>query len=235
MDVARELLVEQARKPSWKGLVLADRQHAGRGRQGRTWASAGGAFIATYIFGVEGGAESLSGYSLACGVALCRSLSKIQAPVQLKWPNDLVTQQGDTLRKIGGILIEVEAKSGAQWVLVGVGLNLLNPPPEFERSASCVSAVRGVVTNVEDLLAPVSTEFASMHEKFVSAGGFKAFAKEWQEASCFRSGSTVVGVDGGSGEVRGVYETVDPSGALVLKVGEERRRFLSGHVSSLSL
>lgn len=235
MDVAREMIGVHALDSAWTGLVLADRQCAGRGRQGRVWHSPGGALLATFIFCVEGGPGVLSGYSLACGVALHKALGSIQTHISLKWPNDLVVAAADGLKKLGGILIEVEPNRGFHCVLVGVGINVTRPPQDLARIATSVADVRGIETSLEEVLLPTTREFIHMHHRFVSQDGFGGFSEEWGSASCFRPGVTTIGIDAGLGEVTGTYEGIEPSGALVLRVGGERRQFISGHITSLSM
>ncbi len=235
MDVARELIAEHAVDSAWTGLVLADQQLAGRGRQGRVWHSPGGALLATFIFCVEGGPSMLSGYSLACGVALYKALASIQACISLKWPNDLVVVGADGLKKLGGILIEVEPNRGFHCVLVGVGINVARPPQDLAGIATSVTDIRGIGTSAQEVLLPTSREFVHMHHRFVSQEGFGCFSQEWSSASCFRPGVTTIGIDTGLGEMTGTYEGIESSGALVLRVGGERRQFISGHITSLSM
>src|SRR5690606_2530374 len=124
-------------------LLIAERQTAGRGRQGRPWQAQAGDSL-TFSLGlplqldaVPGGGSALS---LAVGLALAEGLdaglrrladaSDDDTPlVHLKWPNDLWWQG----RKLGGILIEATTSPGLpahlRWVVIGVGLNL-RPLPE---------------------------------------------------------------------------------------------------------
>lgn len=234
MDVARELASLSASDASWSGLVVAKRQHAGRGRQGRSWQSAGGALLATYIFCLDGGPARLSGYSLACGVALRRALWSLDTPIQLKWPNDLVVSVEGRLKKLGGILIEVEPVKDFHCVLVGVGINVMSVPAELADTATSVTDIRDRTSTVDEVLIPVSREFIAMHRRFVETGGFIAFVEEWSRASCFRQGQTTIGIDVGSGEVVGVYDGVEETGALVLRVEGQRLQFVSGHITSIS-
>ncbi len=235
MDVARELIATHAVDPTWSGLVLADQQRTGRGRQGRVWHSPCGALLATFIFCVQGGPGALSGYSLACGVALHKALASINASISLKWPNDLVVTAEDGLKKLGGILIEVEPNRGFHSVLVGVGINVASPPQDLAGIATSVADVRGVETSVDEVLLPTSREFLRMHRRFISEDGFGGFSQEWTAASCFRFGVTTIGIDTGLGEISGVYEGIDHSGALILRVEGESRQFISGHITSIAM
>jgi biotin-[acetyl-CoA-carboxylase] ligase BirA-like protein len=234
MDVARSLLVEGS-APKERGVVVAEQQLAGRGRQGRSWFAAEGAFIATFIFGYEGSVATLSGYSLAVGVALGDALQRLGVPVRLKWPNDLVVCFGNNLRKLGGILIEIEEVRGHRYVLVGIGINVESLPAEVEDIAVGVAQLRSPPLSARQLLAPFASSLLAMHEQFVQAGGLGAFVERWRHLSCFRQGETTLGVDVGSDVVEGVYSGIDPSGALVLQANDQQRLIHSGHLVRISI
>ena len=79
------------------GSVLAvELQTAGRGRMGRNWhSSLGTALTFSLLWRFDCGLNALSGLSLGAGVAVVRALKKLGAQgVQLKWPNDILTEQG---------------------------------------------------------------------------------------------------------------------------------------------
>ena len=79
MDVARELTQRVAGIEGGIGLVCADRQTAGRGRQGRAWSGAGNSFMGTFLLSTRGGAHQLSGYSLAVGCAVTSALGRFKS------------------------------------------------------------------------------------------------------------------------------------------------------------
>lgn len=234
MDVARSLLVEGFNADR-SGVVVADQQLAGRGRQGRSWFAADGAFMATFIFGYRGSVAALSGYSLAVGVALAEALQKLDVPVQLKWPNDLVVCSESNLRKLGGILIEIEEVRGHRYVLVGVGINVESLPAEVEDIAVGIAALRNPPLSVHQLIGPLASSLLAMHDQFVQGGGLVAFVDRWRGLSCFRQGKTTLGVDLGSEVVEGVYAGIEPSGALLLQVGDAQRLIHSGHLVRISI
>jgi BirA family biotin operon repressor/biotin-[acetyl-CoA-carboxylase] ligase len=88
-------------------LLVAERQSAGRGRQGRAWLGEIGDAL-TFSIGLPYQPNNWSGLSL---------------DVQLKWPNDLWRQQ----RKLGGILIEAASQGAQSYAVIGVGLNVRKP------------------------------------------------------------------------------------------------------------
>ena len=120
------------RNTSQRGVdaLLAERQTGGRGRRGRTWASPLAAHLYLSVarhFG--GGLARLGGLSLVAGIAAAEALHALGHPaVRLKWPNDLVVDDGATLRKLGGLLVEGGGEHGGPVrAVVGLGLNVRMP------------------------------------------------------------------------------------------------------------
>ena len=104
-------------------VCLAEAQTAGRGRHGRKWVSPYGASLyLSYFWRFAAGYQAISGLSLAVGVAITETLSEVGVKdVQLKWPNDLYSQN----RKLAGVLVEVEGQMGAACdCIIGIGLNI---------------------------------------------------------------------------------------------------------------
>ena len=129
IDSSNSELMRRARQgQSAPLLLLAERQHAGRGRMDRVWHShtdAQGADHAqaslTFSLGLAVQRRDLSGLSLAVGLAIAQAL---HPEIGLKWPNDLWWRG----RKLGGILIETASLGPQRYCVIGIGLNLLEPP-----------------------------------------------------------------------------------------------------------
>jgi len=109
-------------------LVLSDEQTAGRGRQGRSWASARGAGIWLTLVERPEDPLALEVMSLRCGLYAAEALDALAgAPVGVKWPNDLYVRG----RKLAGVLIETRWRgTSPEWVSIGFGLNVAPPPIE---------------------------------------------------------------------------------------------------------
>lgn len=238
MDAARELLQhEPPATASWCAVVAADEQTAGRGRQGRAWVTTSGAFMATYLFATEVPVAAFAGYSLAVGVAVSSALERYGVYSKLKWPNDIVVvTPEDKVRKLGGILIEVQEVAGYRCILVGVGINTTRPPEEIRDVAVGIDDVGGVGLSAQDLLEPISSALLASHQFFVSEGGFRAVREAWMRRSCFVTDMTEIVIDLGEGQtLAGRFAGVDENGALVLNVNGRHQTVLSGHVTSLVL
>ena len=118
-----------------EGLVIwADRQSAGRGRQGRAWASPpGGLYASTILRPKETHAWVLG---LLMGMPVVKALRHFGVFAGLKYPNDAVYQD----RKIAGILSEGVYRREMYHVVVGIGVNtnvdLDRLPPDVQATAT---------------------------------------------------------------------------------------------------
>ena len=115
-------------------VILADRQGAGRGQFGRPWWSAAGRDL-TMTFAHPAPAlradTTPAHWSMVWAMSVREALAPFSAAeLQIKWPNDLLaaTPAGDWA-KLGGILVENHWQGGKlAGVLIGVGVNLAQPP-----------------------------------------------------------------------------------------------------------
>lgn len=238
MDLARDLVHQHPpRSPAWCAVVMADEQTAGRGRQGRTWTTSAGALMATYVFASDAPVSALAGYSLAVGVALAQALEVYGVRVQLKWPNDIVVvDDRRTLKKLGGVLVEVQELAPYRCILIGVGINTRKVPEELRATAVSMEQMGATSVAAVDLVSPLGSALQAMHQRFIAEGGFAAVRGEWIERSCFVAGQSELVVDLGDGEkVSGRFATVDPTGALVLDITGSFHTLLSGHITSYTL
>ena len=111
------------------GVVLVtDLQTAGRGRLDRQWeAPAGTSAMFSVVLHPDGPDHEWGILPLLAGVAVCEALEFVTGVrASLKWPNDLVIRDEDAPSgrggKVGGILAERDAETGA--IILGVGLNV---------------------------------------------------------------------------------------------------------------
>lgn len=148
MDAVHELA--QGGAPAGTA-VVAQVQTAGRGSRGRTWTSPrGGLWLSVLARPASAGLEVLS---LRAGLTVAERLDDLGAEtyVRLKWPNDLMVGE----RKVGGILCEARWQGAAlAWVVIGLGLNVANPPPsELEATATHLGSVHSSLV-ADDLVEP---------------------------------------------------------------------------------
>jgi BirA family transcriptional regulator, biotin operon repressor / biotin---[acetyl-CoA-carboxylase] ligase len=173
LDVAHELAACGAPAGT---LVVADSQTAGRGRMGRSWHSEPGAGVWMTMIERPAGPTAMETLSLRVGLAVAPALDPlVEAPVRLKWPNDLYVGSG----KLAGILIEARWREGRpEWVAIGLGINLRSPAGE-RRAAVRAGVSRDEV--LERIIPPIraaarmsgpltTTELARFAERDLAAG-----------------------------------------------------------------
>jgi BirA family biotin operon repressor/biotin-[acetyl-CoA-carboxylase] ligase len=133
MDTAHALAAAGA--PGWT-VVLADGQHAGRGRTGKAWHSAPGGGVWCTVLARDVPADALGVLSLRVGLALAGALAPLaDLPLWLKWPNDVLAAPAvhdrpdwTRLGKLAGVLVEARwRETRVEWVAIGVGVNLHRP------------------------------------------------------------------------------------------------------------
>jgi BirA family biotin operon repressor/biotin-[acetyl-CoA-carboxylase] ligase len=122
-------------------VVLTDRQTAGRGRNGRRWASESGQGIWMTVVERPNDPSAVDVLSLRLGLHAARALDRFApAPVRVKWPNDLYVGTA----KLAGILVEARWRSGRiDWVAIGIGVNV-RAPADVANAASLVPGAERV-------------------------------------------------------------------------------------------
>lgn len=119
-----DYLKERVHGLSDRTVVSADRQTAGRGRLGRTWASPPGGLYASLLLKPPPVPELAQRVSLLAAEILCGILGEGSVEACIKWPNDVLI--GD--RKIAGMLPEY-GTNPEPWFILGAGVNLVSAPP----------------------------------------------------------------------------------------------------------
>ena len=185
-------------------LLVAEHQSAGRGRQGRHWASEPGDAL-TFSLGMPYTPRDWSGLSLLAGLVAAQAL---HPDIRLKWPNDLWWQD----RKLAGILVEAASTGGHSHVVVGMGINV--------RPVQATQALRTPPAALQELLPDMTAPQALARMAGPLARALLDFATQgfapWQHAFDARDalkGRTVWTSDGQQGRALGV----DPLGALRLE------------------
>ncbi len=212
---------ERLHEGSW---LVADRQHAGRGRQGRPWLDAPGNFMGSTL--VHLGPEDPPPHSLSllAGLALYEMvLPRLPEPLalQLKWPNDLLLGGA----KMAGILLE---RTGGSAV-IGFGVNLAAAPNLPDRTAGHLAAT-GPAPDRNGFARDLATIFDQELIRWREFGVEPIHAR-WL-AAAHPLGSALV-VHGGGGEwLTGSFAGLDDDGALRLRLaGGEIRTVHAGDVT----
>lgn len=156
--------------------------------------------------------------SFTTSLALFDTLVELGIPAQdlaLKWPNDVLFQSG----KLAGILLESSSTGQGIQLCIGIGVNLVNLPEDSALEASSLTPVslNGRVC-AQEMLSRLALAFARW-ENVIQKQGFSAVRYEWLSKAA-RVGEMIT-AKLPSVEYRGMFETIDDTGALVLKTPNE--------------
>lgn len=209
------------------GAVLATEwQSKGRGRRGRTWQAAVGGSLTFSLKRVFQGMASLSGLSLAIGVAIIRALEELGIKgVALKWPNDIICAQG----KLGGVLIEVNGDPlGPTTVVIGIGLNVKLPAMVTLTEPYTDLCALGFQADRHTLWAKLLIHLYQVLSVFEKER-LAPFIKEWEAAHCWQGQK--VKVLEGQRVLLGTALGITSEGALRLLTTEGEKVIMNGDVS----
>jgi len=209
-------------------LVWADEQTAGRGRRGRPWLSPPGNLYLSLVLRPECAASRAAQLGFVAALGLGDALQPLVGPalqLRYKWPNDLIANG----RKLAGILLESETSvsDGVDFVVVGIGVNILAAPEDVEFPATSLKA-----QGITGVTAPVLLEGFVRH--------FVGWARRWREegfapvrAAWLARASGIgerVSVRLGRDTLSGRFRDLDCDGALVLDAAGGSRRIAAGEV-----
>ena len=145
MDWARQLILrtEEANLSFPSGtVILADEMMRSKGRFKRSWYAPRGGLWMTVVMVNTLLPESNLLVPMAAGVACCEVLRSYGAAAHIKWVNDVLVGG----KKISGILTETftGSRSGEEYVLIGIGINVNNDefPAELSQQATSLKSCR---------------------------------------------------------------------------------------------
>ena len=168
LDSTNTYLKKRAAEGAPEGtVVIANAQTAGRGRMGRSFASAPGLGIyLSMLLRPDAEAECVQSLTAGTAVAVCRAVERVCGVAPgIKWINDLFLKG----KKICGILCESSVKSGsAEYVVLGIGLNVITRPQDFPEelrgSAGSLYSQTGIVYERGKLISAIISELSAMYE-----------------------------------------------------------------------
>ena len=226
-DTMKELLETEVSE----GLVVwADRQAAGKGRHGRSWASPpGGLYLSVLLRPKEAHAQILG---LLAGMPLVKTLRHFGVFAVLKWPNDAIFQG----RKLAGILSEGVYRKDTYHVVLGVGINtnldLERLPPDVQKRATSLKREVNLFVANEECLEYFLEQLDDVYSRYVHTPA-PLMMKEYRGA-CGTIGKQV-SVQTPEGKIVGKAFDVTAAGALVvLDEHEKRHEIVDGTVEYLA-
>ncbi len=211
--VARLTAHERVAEGDW---LVADRQVAGRGRQGRTWFDGTGNFMGSTVVRPAPSDPPSSTLAILAGLAVLEAVSPLVPPphlAQLKWPNDVLIGGA----KLCGILLERVGDA----VVVGIGVNLTAAPVVEGRKTIALVAF-GPAPNRDTFAAALAHCFDLELERW-RGFGLDPLLRRWQ-AAAHPLGTLLLVGEPGETPLVGEFAGLDSTGALQLRLADGTTR-----------
>ena len=160
---AKELILAGTRE----GVIVAEKQSAGRGRLGRSFFSENGLFMSV-ILSPERVSFAPSFLTSVAAVSVCRVLRERGFDVGIKWVNDLYYKG----KKVCGILTEAVSCGGEiMGYVVGIGINLGDAdfPAELAEIATALPiSIENKKALLGEIIASLEAALSESAESLVS-------------------------------------------------------------------
>lgn len=197
--------------------ITAARQTGGRGRRGRAWFSEPGNLYASLLLIDPAPIELLHSLPLAVAVAVHRAIRKVMplagAPVEIKWPNDILIDG----KKTCGILLEGESLAdGRRALVIGCGINIAVTP---DGALYPVTSLRneGASVSPDELFAHLFLTMAETLSVWDQGRGVAHIIDQWRAAA--RGIGETITVNLPDRSLSGRFAGIDQDGRLMLDTG----------------
>ncbi|MFT8242746.1 biotin--[acetyl-CoA-carboxylase] ligase [Roseomonas sp. BN140053] len=228
-----DLLLTLAAAGEPEGLaVLAKRQTAGRGRQGRNWESESGNLHLSVLLRPRTPLRLLPQWSLLAGVALVDALRAFlpdaeRPRLRLKWPNDVLLDGA----KCAGILLDAGTQGEEGWLVIGCGANLTHAPAVASRATAHLAAA-GIAAPPVELVAERLLDALGRWRRVQLLDGFAAIRAAWLERGPERGTLLTLRPQPGTGQLPlgGRFEGLSEDGGLLLASGGRVHAVLAGEI-----
>lgn len=221
-DAAREYAKE---KRGEAAVFIAERQTAGRGRRGRSFASPAGSgvYMSLLVYpthAADGGVLLTTG----AAVAMCRAVEGASGVCpEIKWVNDLRIGK----KKLAGILTEgeIDPESGAfSYAVIGAGINVTAVPEEVRDIATALDLQADAPTDRNLLCAKMIEEILKSLTEDRTAQ-----MREYRK-KCPIAGKHVT-VLRGEERFDAIVLAIEEDGSLRIQKGSEQMLLSSGEIS----
>ena len=193
-------------------IIVADDQHAGRGRLGNNWHSSTGNLMCNMVQSVQVPVYRWAEISLVVSLAISDVISQLipnKQGVQIKWPNDILVNGA----KIAGVLLETLYGQTAPKLSIGIGINVVSSPGVTSYQTCCIHGLNGKAT-ATDILPMIVSRFTHwMHSWYQH--GIGTIVSLWVPRAygigkniCIRTPTT---------EISGIFSGISDTGVLLLQ------------------
>lgn len=215
-----------AEKPAAGTVILTDFQSRGRGRLQRHWqAPAGSSLLFSALFRPGWHGERMAWLTMLAGLAVVEAIKTVaDLDVALKWPNDVVWQQGGVWHKLCGLLLagHVGDEGRLETAVLGVGLNVNIPASHMPRGNTVPTSLLVACKKPVSRLLLLAELLKNLEKGYDSADRGKSPRAAWNRKLITLGQPVEVTTIANRVTLSGVAEDTDEFGQLLVRDGNGR-------------
>ncbi len=212
-------------------VIVTKDQKGGRGRNGKSWANAPGNLYCSILLEVNLPPKILPQISFIAANAAYESIellkNKSNSPIKitLKWPNDVFING----KKVAGILLESLNYSKKQYVVIGVGVNVISIPKIDKYPVTSLIKEGIPVENANEFLCILICKFDNLFTNWKKEQNFSNIRTKWlNRALNLNENITIIKNDN---RISGIFRDIDMNGSLILELPDgQTQKFYTGEI-----
>lgn len=157
-------------------VILAKTQTNGRGQKSRNWQSLPGNLQVSLLIKPDKNFALFPQLSFVTALAVRDSISSCDTKdvsIKLKWPNDILVNS----KKISGILLESVKVKHTDYLVIGIGINIMHKPANINQVTSFAHEGFKLFT-AQELLNILINNFSKYYQIWDN-DGFDPIRKSW--------------------------------------------------------
>ncbi|RUP42040.1 MAG: biotin--[acetyl-CoA-carboxylase] ligase [Acinetobacter sp.] len=214
-------------------VITAVQQTGGRGSKGRNWVSILGNLHISILLNISRSLDIQrhSELSFLAANVIYKSIKEIsnkqniKTKIELKWPNDVLIHE----KKVAGILVESISFEKKNYVVIGMGVNLIEAPANTAYPTTSLFDEGMMLQNTDEFLYILMNKFDRLYNQWLSDDNFTKVRSQWMKHAY--NLNKVITINDGSKRISGLFKEIDSVGAMILQLNNGQLcRFLSGDV-----
>ena len=195
-------------------VVVSNLQTGGRGSKGRLWKSIAGNLHASILLDSSVDCKKHPQLSFVIANEVFEALTKlaqekkINLNIQLKWPNDILIDG----KKVGGILLESISLLNKNYVVIGMGINIIEALANVAFPATSLYEEGLMLEGSDELLDLIMNKFDKLYKRWAVDNNFIRTRKDWMRRAY--NINKVITIDDGNRRLSGTFKEIDFDGSI---------------------
>ena len=199
-------------------VIVSNFQTGGRGSKGRLWKSIAGNLHASILLDSRVDFRRYPQLSFVIANAVFEAITKlaqdkkVNLDIKLKWPNDILING----KKVGGILLESISLLNKNYVVIGMGINIIEAPGNVSFPSTSLYDEGIMLESYDELLDLVMNKFDMLYKRWVEDNNFNRTRKDWMRRAY--NINKVITIDDGNRRLSGIFKEIDLDGSICIQL-----------------